>query len=67
MDVISHHLTALYVLAACVIVPLVVLGGWRFLVRHQQRKAQQAMLRGNQLHRRWLEASKQMQEGAEGH
>lgn len=67
MDVISHHLTALYVLAAIVIVPLVVLGGWQFLVRRQQRKAQQAMLRGNQLHRRWLESSKHMQEGPEGH
>lgn len=67
MDVISHHLSALYVLAASVVVPLVVLGAWRFLVRRQQRKAQQAMLRGNLLHRRWLESSKHMPEGPEGH
>lgn len=66
MDFASHHLTALYVLAAGVLVPLVLVVVWRWSVRRQQRKAQQAMLRGNLLHRNWLEGSKKMQEGAEG-
>lgn len=60
MDAVAHHLTAVYVLLACVIVPLALVGVWRYIVRRQQRQAQEAMRRGNQLHRRWLETSKQM-------
>nr|WP_145548361.1 hypothetical protein [Variovorax boronicumulans] len=50
-------MTAIYLLAASVLVPLVVASVWRFLARRQYRKAQEAMRRGNQLHRRWLESS----------
>lgn len=59
MSAIAHHLTAVYVLLGCIVVPLVLIGAWRFAVKRQQRKAQEAMRRGNQLHQRWLEASKQ--------
>lgn len=58
MNAIAQHMTAIYVLAASVLVPLLIVGLWRFVTRWQHRKAQEAMRRGNQLHRNWLEASK---------
>lgn len=58
MNTPEHHLTAVYLLAASIIVPLVIVSVWRYLSRRQYRKAQEAMRRGNQLHRRWLESSK---------
>ncbi|WP_326543301.1 hypothetical protein [Pseudorhodoferax sp.] len=66
MTAIAHHLTAVYVFAACVLVPLLVVGLWRFMVRRQYRKAQEAMRRGNQLHRNWLESSKPVDGGPRG-
>lgn len=57
MNTTEHHLTAVYLLAASVLVPLVIASVWRFLARRHYRKAQEAMRRGNQLHRKWLEAS----------
>jgi hypothetical protein len=59
MDAIAHHLTAVYVLVVCVVLPVVVVGVWRFIAKRQHRMAQEAMRRGNQLHRNWLETSKQ--------
>ncbi|KQP38886.1 hypothetical protein [Pseudorhodoferax sp. Leaf274] len=61
----SAHLNAIYLLAASILVPLAVFSVWRFLARRQYRKAQEAMRRGNQLHRKWLEASKLMDDQAE--
>lgn len=58
MDVIAHHLPAVYALLACIFIPLVLFLATRFFVRRQQRLAREAMLRGNQLHRNWLEQSK---------
>lgn len=60
MDAVAHHLTAVYALLACVIVPLVLVGAWRYIARRQHRQAQEAMRRGNQLHRKWLETSQQV-------
>ncbi|MGC3985693.1 MAG: hypothetical protein QM777_13775 [Pseudorhodoferax sp.] len=53
-------------LAASVLLPLVIVGVWRYLARRQHRKAQEAMRRGNQLHRNWLEASETDREQARG-
>jgi hypothetical protein len=58
MNTPEHHLTAVYLLAASIVVPLVIVSVWRYLSRRQYRKAQEAMRRGNQLHRKWLESSK---------
>lgn len=58
MNTPEHHLTAVYLLAASIVVPLVIVSVWRYLSRRQYRKAQEAMRRGNQLHRKWLEGSK---------
>lgn len=66
MTAIAHHLTALYVLLACVLLPVLIVALWRFMLKRQQRKAQEAMLRGNQLHRKWLEASKSVDETPRG-
>jgi flagellar biosynthesis/type III secretory pathway M-ring protein FliF/YscJ len=62
----AHHLTAVYLLAASILVPLVIVGFWRYLVKRQHRKAEEAMRRGNQLHRKWLEASKLIDERSTG-
>lgn len=58
MDAIAHHLPAVYLLLACIFVPLVLFLAIRFVVRRQQRLAREAMHRGNVLHRNWLEQSK---------
>ena len=64
MNTPEHHLTAVYLLAASVLVPLVLASVWRYLAKRQYRKAQEAMRRGNQLHRKWLEASQPDREQA---
>lgn len=64
MNTSEHHLTAVYLLAASILVPLVIAGVWQFLARRQHRKAQEAMRRGNQLHRKWLESSQRDREQA---
>lgn len=58
MDAVAHHLTAFYALMAFVVVPALVVVVWRFMAKRHYRKAQEAMRRGNQLHRNWLETSR---------
>ena len=66
MDTSAHHLTPVYVLVVSIVVPLLIIGVWRYLAKRQHRKAEEAMRRGNQLHRKWLEASKLMDEHSAG-
>lgn len=56
---LSHHLPAVYAMLACIVLPVGVGLVARYLVRRQQRLAREAMQRGNVLHKRWLEQSKQ--------
>ena len=64
MNTPEHHLTAVYLLATSILVPLVIVSVWRYLARRQYRKAQEAMRRGNQLHRKWLEGNRADRERA---
>jgi hypothetical protein len=44
---------------AIVLVPVALALGWRFVVRRRQRRAREAMGRGNALYREWLARSEQ--------
>jgi hypothetical protein len=57
LDPTTHHITALAALIAIVLVPIAIALGWRFVVRWRQRRAREAMRRGNALYREWLERS----------
>ncbi|MFT3721228.1 hypothetical protein [Pseudorhodoferax sp.] len=61
-DFAQHHLVAMYVLIACLVLPVLVLLVYRTIVRRRQRLAREAMQRGNVLYRSWLERSKTAQE-----
>jgi uncharacterized membrane-anchored protein len=55
----THHITALAAVIAIVLVPIAIALAWRFVVRWRQRRAREAMRRGNALYREWLARSQQ--------
>jgi Flp pilus assembly protein TadB len=67
MDFIAHHLTAVYVFAAIVLGPLLVWLVWQLSTKRQARRARDAMLKGNRLHRRWLEGGNVNNKPSVGH
>lgn len=62
MDRIQHHLPAIYAVIALIVVPSVIALVCVFFSRRKARLHREAMLKGNRLHRRWLDQSKELQE-----
>lgn len=58
MSTWTHYLPAIYILILGIGVPAVVAILWHLVVRHQTRKAREAIERANRVHSDWLEASK---------
>jgi hypothetical protein len=58
VDAISHHLPALYAIAAMVAIPGVAILLIRYFKKRRERLFREAMLHGNRLHRAWLDQSK---------
>lgn len=61
MDVIDHHLPAIYAVIALIVVPSAIALVWIFLSRRKARLHREAMLKGNRLHKHWLDQSKEFQ------
>ncbi|KQP14881.1 hypothetical protein [Pseudorhodoferax sp. Leaf267] len=62
MEAIDHHLPAVYAVVLVVVLPGLLALMFRYFAKRKQRLAREAMLRGNRLHRKWLEQSKEMHE-----
>lgn len=62
MDGIEQHLPAIYTVIALIAVPSAVALVFMLLSRRKARLHREAMLKGNRLHRQWLDQSKELQE-----
>lgn len=62
MDGIEQHLPAIYTVIVLIAVPSAVALVFMFLSRRKARLHREAMLKGNRLHRQWLDQSKELQE-----
>lgn len=60
-------MTALAAVVALVFVPIAIAVAWRLVVWWRQRKAREAMRKGNVLYREWLDRSQQAPGGADKH
>lgn len=61
MDGINHHLTAIYAVIALIAIPSAIVLVCMFLSRRKARLHREAMLKGNRLHRQWLNQSEDLQ------
>lgn len=62
MDGINQHLPAIYAVIALIAIPSAIALVWIFFSRRKARLQREAMLKGNRLHRKWLDQSEELRE-----